>query len=226
MEVHVTASKEEIQFQPLSEGLGFHPFANGLPYTPPTRTQKVERVPVGMGVSMGVGAEAAGKPVFARPAPKTVPNLSIPVVTPSPLLEVDENFGLAYSFKRVLAFSLDCTIHSGLAITALSCGLWKQGINPEMLLNSGILIVAVLFLCFFNWAMTTAQEIAFGTTAGKRVFGLHLEGETSAVFIRAVLFVPSLLFCGIGIFWAFGDANWRCWHDVASGIQPREVARL
>src|SRR5579872_1378988 len=96
MEPHASASKEEIQFKPLSDGLGFHPFANGLPYTPPAKTPRAERIPVGM----GTGAEVAGKPVFAKPAPRSsVPSIPIPAPNPISMLEVDENFGFAYSFK-------------------------------------------------------------------------------------------------------------------------------
>ena len=42
-------------------------------------------------------------------------------------------------------------------------------------------------------------------------------------FADLILFVPSALFCGIGLIWAFGDSRRRCWHDLATGAYPVEA---
>lgn len=46
---------KKIQFKPLHEGMGFHPFSDGLPYAPESKTK----------YSSGAGAVSAGRPQFA-----------------------------------------------------------------------------------------------------------------------------------------------------------------
>lgn len=79
-------------------------------------------------------------------------------------------------------------------------------------------VAAFMFLC--NWALLAAQEVAFGTTIGKRIFGLHLDGTGFECFMRALFFIPSLLFGGIGVLMAVFDARKRCWHDRMTKLQP------
>ncbi|MEK7692309.1 MAG: hypothetical protein AAB425_14940, partial [Bdellovibrionota bacterium] len=50
----------KLEFKPLSDGLGFHPFSDGMPYAPVSKKPLTAR-------KMGLGAEAAGPPSFARP---------------------------------------------------------------------------------------------------------------------------------------------------------------
>jgi len=47
--------KEKIKFKPLHEGMGFHPFSDGLPYAPESKSKAS---------STGTGATAAGRPQF------------------------------------------------------------------------------------------------------------------------------------------------------------------
>lgn len=134
-------------------------------------------------------------------------------------------FGLGYVIRRAAAYLTDTAFNLGLCVGALSAALWKQDLSPELLFNPGIVLVAGLFLGFFNWAITTAQEVAFGTSIGKRLFGLALEGTASAIFLRAFFFLPSLCFGGIGILWALFDRRRRCWHDLVVDLQPIEISR-
>jgi hypothetical protein len=48
--------KEKIKFKPLHEGMGFHPFTDGLPYAPESKSKTP---------TTGTGATAAGRPQFA-----------------------------------------------------------------------------------------------------------------------------------------------------------------
>ena len=64
--------------------------------------------------------------------------------------------------------------------------------------------------------------MAFHTTLGKRLFGLALPGNAIAIFLRAFFFLPSALFCGVGLLWAAFDGRSRCWHDVVVDLQPIE----
>jgi uncharacterized RDD family membrane protein YckC len=164
------------------------------------------------------------KPVAQGGAVQTAPK---PVAVPESLgLDLEPGLGLGYLVKRIFAYLLDTAFNLSLCVGALSIALWKQDLNPELLLNPGIVAVSVLFLAVFNWAITTAQEVAFGTSIGKRIFGLSLEGSTSAVFLRAFFFLPSVCFAGIGLIWSLFDRRKRCWHDMVVDLQPVEIARL
>jgi hypothetical protein len=149
-----------------------------------------------------------------------------PAAQPAPLAGLETGYGIGYLFKRAFAYTLDTAFNLALCLAALSAALWKQDLSPELLITPGIVLVACLFLGVFSWAITTAQEVAFGTTIGKRVFGLALQGSTSAIFLRAFFFLPSLCFGGIGLVWSLFDRRKRCWHDLVVDLQPLEIARL
>lgn len=144
----------------------------------------------------------------------------------SPLAFAAPTFGYVYLLKRILAYSLDTALNSALLAAGLSVALWNQDLNPEILANPGVIVISFGFFMLFNWALVTAQEIAFGTSVGKRIFGLALSGSASAIFLRAFFFLPSLGFCGIGLLWSLVDSRKRCWHDLVINVQPQELARL
>ncbi len=50
--------KSKIKFQPLHDGMGFHPFSDGLPYAPESKAK----------YQNGAGANVAGRPQFATSA--------------------------------------------------------------------------------------------------------------------------------------------------------------
>ena len=219
-------SPGSIEFKPLTEGLGFHPFSNGLPYTPAK-----PRVS-----SNGTGAVAAGRPQFvyqprmATPVatPVLEPQMTAPTLTPSVRLqpqaftprkfEVPQEGILAF---RVLGFLVDTAIHFLLGFLALTLLVWKGPLDNEAI-RSGALTVGVLFLCVLNWALIAAQEVVFKTSFGKRLFGLILRTESDrepspiVLLLRAILFVPSTAFAGLGLLWAAFDEKRRCWHDLAT----------
>jgi hypothetical protein len=217
----------ELQFKPLSAGLGFHPFSDGLPYAPVTKTPTP---------STGHGAIAAG-PARPVPAPRPVARVAVPTATvapppvaeparPEPLLALETGHGFGYLIKRSLAYFTDSALNATLCLSALSAALWRQDVSPEALLTPGVVALCAVFVAAFNWAVIAAQEVAFGTSLGKRLFGLEIQGGGSAVFLRAFFFVPSVMFCGLGLVWALFDRRRRCWHDVAVDLQPTEIASL
>lgn len=229
--------RPELNFTPITDGLGFHPFSDGLPYAPvsKTATSKVAPTPKPMAPlsPMGTGAVAAGTPRFSVPQ-VSVPRVSVPQASqpqpqaqaPAPTLQVDERYGFVYSFKRIFAFAIDWALNISLCLTALSFALVRQDIEPTALMAPEVLLLAVLFVLTFSWALVTAQEVAFGTSVGKRIFRMSLRGGPAAIFLRAFFFLPSVGFCGIGLLWAVFDRRRRCWHDLAADLQPQELARL
>lgn len=233
-------SDSSLNFSPITDGLGFHPFSDGLPYAPVTKASKSIETPRYSDqarYSTGAGAVAAGAPTFARDVPRPA-RVSVPrSATVSPAAgpaaqtqavapQVEARYGVLYMLKRVLAYLLDTALNTAICAAALSTVLVRQDLNPETLLSSSVVVLFSLFLVFFNWALVTAQEVAFGTTVGKRIFGLVIRGSTSATFLRAFFFLPSLGFAGLGVLLAVFDRKRRCWHDVVVDLQPTEVARL
>lgn len=220
----------ELSFNLLSEGLGFHPFADGLPYAPLTKKGTTPRNPTttAPATTMGAGAMAAGPAVFSPTI--TQPRISVPVATiqntvKAPIIPAPK-FGFAYLLKRLFAYSLDTLLNATLCVTTLSAALWKQDLDLQALTSPGIAAIFGVFLAFFNWSLITAQEVAFGTSAGKRLFGLVLDGKASSIFFREVLFVISIAVGGLGLLWSLFDGKKRCWHDIFSNVQPIEIARL
>jgi hypothetical protein len=224
--------KKEIQFKALTDGLGFHPFANGLPYAPnPTKNY-----------SQGSGAYSAGQPSFVTPktpAPRpATPSYTQPLrqlaraqtsvapQAPQNLLQNTAHFGFEYVMKRFLAYFVDSFLNTFMGGTVLGLCLWKQTNSFDFMMNPGILAISALFLLFFNWAIITAQEVALHTSLGKKFFGLKLEGSLGAILARALLFIPSIAILGLGSLWCLLDKNRRSWYDLATGVQPKEIAEL
>ena len=201
-----------------------------------------------LGQSMGSGAVSAGPATFAS----SISRISVPVAAPqlprsphphnphiSPrqdrekerefapvTLDIQHSLGFTYLLRRVLAYGLDSAINVTLCIMALSAVLWRQDMSFDSLTNPGVFLLSLLFLISFNWALITAQEVAFGTSLGKRAFRLALQGGPAAIFLRAFFFLPSIGFCGLGLLWAVFDHKRRCWHDVVVDLQPVEIAHL
>lgn len=243
-----------LRFEPLSEGLGFHPFSDGLPYAPvskvsiaaraaasasgsgataagPARPVRTPSLPTGAPVPQRVShplrmpqaqPQAAPAPVWQRPAPAP----QRPAEAPQPARFAQPALGFGYVLKRVFAYLADTIFNLCLCGGALCIALWKLDLSPMLLVNPSVAAVAALFLCFFNWALVAAQEVAFGTSLGKRLFGLAVHGSASAVFLRAFFFLPAICFGGIGLLWALFDRRRRCWHDLVVDLQPVELARL
>ncbi len=245
--------KKEIQFKPLNEGLGFHPFADGLPYAPQSPSQRL--------AARGTGAIAAGKPVFVTPSTsptierikkelESLDSLSLTHVpkrpeifepiqslqvknisererpTPTPLsVELTKTSGknFFYLVQRVFAFLIDSIFNISVCATILSTALINTDSEKLGLITPGILLTVATFLFFCNWALIAGQEMAFGTSLGKRIFGLKIEGSGSQVFWRSVFFIPGFLFSGLGLCVSLFDPEKRCWHDLASGVQPEKM---
>jgi len=79
-----TEKPGKLNFTPVSEGLGFHPFSNGLPYAPVGKTQRTN-APLSSPVSSsGAGATAAGPSSFSYPQAPVIHTPQIPKTQPQP----------------------------------------------------------------------------------------------------------------------------------------------
>ncbi len=206
----------QIQFKPLSTGLGFHPFSDGLPYAPQSKNPQVAR-------ATGSGAVSAGPPTFQFPKPEAPAKAhAATAAKPVAPLSVVPAFGWSYLPRRVFAFAFDLLVQSSIIAIGASYYFWEQDIRPEVLLNPSVGFVVALFLALGNWALITLQETFIGTTLGKWLFGLTLGGTIGHRFLRAFFFLPSVGFLGLGVLWSVVDRRKRCWHDWVADLQPMD----
>jgi len=133
-------------------------------------------------------------------------------------LRIEHSIG--YSLERAFAFLLDSAFNLSICASILSTALISTDLENLKDLSPTAMIAVASFLFLCNWALLTAQEVAFGTTIGKRIFGLHLDGNGVECFVRSLFFIPSLLFGGFGILIAIFDSRKRCWHDRMTKLQP------
>lgn len=226
------SEKTRLDFKPVHKGLGFHPFSDGMPYAPhsPIQTPQAPKRPVSV-TGTGTGATIAG-PIRVAPQIRGRPlhELQAPVATPltAPLTtpQVEHRFGVGYLALRMVAFAIDVAFHLAVSALALMGAMSLMGHAPLVLFESGIIELACLFMIALSWALVTAQEVALGTTPGKRIVGLKLRGSAAAIFMRSFFFIPSVLFMGVGLLWSLFNRERRCWHDSAADLQPTRLARL
>ena len=198
--------KERISFKPLHEGMGFHPFSDGLPYAPETKKKP----------STGAGATAAGRPRFAQPvrtarqmqAESTLsvrthePILRTAPVTPriAPVAAQIESTEPGLLRRRAFAYALDGILHAGFWFTTNLTALFvfHFQIDPELILqNFGSFCV---FFLFSQWLFITLQEVLFETTAGKVFFQLEFERGHRSLLLRSLVFLIGT----VGVFgWFF-----------------------
>lgn len=237
------SSHSDILFRPITEGLGFHPFSDGLPYAPIAKNPRPQTPPhqssSSSQVKQGTGATAAGPPRIAQIQKPSSPllqspirQISVPVAklpTPLELAEQESTEesepGFSYLFKRVMAYSVDGMISLVIGLMLLGAYLWLQNSNPDLLFNLSVITVIAGFLLVFNWFSVTIQEVVFKTSIGKRMFGLVLPGSRFKLFLRSLFFLTSIGSFGMGLIWSLFDRQKCCWHDRFVGIQPKEFAR-
>ncbi|OFZ22907.1 MAG: hypothetical protein A2X94_14845 [Bdellovibrionales bacterium GWB1_55_8] len=224
--------QKPLQFQPLNDGLGFHPFSEGLPYTPVTKPNN------GRPLAQGTGAVSAGQPTFApiprlasatpKMAPQAIktaqaaPSPQIPSVAEELARSHANSNDFSYLLRRIWAFVFDTSLNFMIIGAGIFAALWKQGVPADAFLNSGVLLVAGAFAAFFSWALITSQEIAFGASIGKRLFGLNISASASKILIRAMLFVPLSILGGVGLLVAIFHPRRSCLHDIMAGAEPTD----
>lgn len=247
----------------MNEGLGFHPFSDGMPYAPkpsanptsasatmnPSSTKLQVTRPASVAVKPALTvhprtfqtAAATSRPFepsFKQSSPTNVSpknshHSSVGKPLPQRTFPISEtevfsysrptnDFGFAYLFQRFFAYLLDTLFNLSIFATGLSLGLLYFSPIDSQGLDLSVVWMAGAFLFGCSWITVLAQEIAFGSSIGKRIFGLKLQGSPFDIFLRGFFFLGSLGFVGLGILMALFDPQRRCWHDVASQIQPEQ----
>ena len=213
--------KTKIQFKPLHDGMGFHPFSDGLPYAPASKaqTQTEPQTP-----TTGYGATAAGRPRFVhttspRPVSHSLANsLSTPeplhtrtaalnshlVINPS--VAVTEKTGLITDTslekqiirRRAFAYALDMVIHAGFWVLTNLAALFifHFQIEPEIFTEN--LPQFIAFFALSQWLFIALQETLFETSIGKVFFNLEFKRNHRSLLLRSIVFMMGVVTLGIG----------------------------
>lgn len=214
-------SNGKIKFKPLHDGVGFHPFSEGLPYAPQSTTPKAEVKPRAAipseypkepkkDYTRGAGAMSAGTPTFAMP--KTTrqmqqqnqkPLVSIPISKPSPKAVAIQEQALLR--KRFFAYLLDTVVHIGFWVSVNLLATFGFHIEIDGTLIEKNLFGFVMFFVFSQWLFIAMQEVLFETSVGKFFFGLEFKRNrnsffSSALFLRSLVFMVGMLAAGIGLY--------------------------
>lgn len=203
----------KIKFKAISSGLGFHtlPESTAIPATP------IQPLPM-----RSSGAVSAGP---ARPVPAAfTPKPTLPAPTPALAAEpiVERNL----LWQRGTAYVLDTLLYWSLCAALLLLASLLLRVEISQFAAPEFIGLSVAFLAVFSWSVIAAQEIVFGTTLGKRLFDLRLEGSPIRILFRAILFLPTLLLAPITLIFALQDHRFRALHDRLSGVVPFESARI
>lgn len=182
--------KERIHFKPLHDGMGFHPFSDGLPYAPETKKKAWDS---------GAGAVSAGRPGFAQPI-RTARQIHgqvstsrpIPLPEKKPEVAVQPQIGILR--RRAFAYLLDCILHAGFWLTTNLTALFLFRFQLDQTLILQNLGSFLMFFIFSQWLFITLQEVLFETTAGKLFFQLEFESGHRSLLLRSLVFLFGILF--------------------------------
>jgi hypothetical protein len=226
-----------VSFRPVTEGLGFHPFSDGLPYAPMGKNPKQKAVSKAISPS-GAGAVSAGPPRMASPQvtlrPPSVSKAAliqardvtkrdvkkISSVQPPKKVSANSKRGLRYVATRSLAYLFDVSLNSLLMGGILIGLVLKDELQISQILDFGVPTAFLAFFLVSSWGLIALQEILFRSSLGKYLFHLKLDGSRLGIVIRALLFPLSVGFFGLGMIWGLFHVRRSCWHDILRGLQP------
>ena len=220
--------KNKIQFKPLHEGMGFHPFSDGLPYAPESKSK----------YGNGSGATSAGRPQFATPTtsgPALAPATSTsPRVTARQLQERKPQVNITHHEmaranvkqtaqktaqsiapqiapapqtekailrRRAFAYLLDTLIHAGFWLTSNLAALFffKFQLDSDIIKeNFGQFAV---FFILSQWLFIALQEILFENSIGKVFFNLEFKRNHRSLFLRSFVFMMGVACLGLGLYY-------------------------
>ena len=190
--------------------------------TRPTSTQPLVDLTKPSYAGSGAKLSAYGPGAFNPTSPSTFASATSSAPRNEDWKNPIENadFTVGYLFQRTFGYVIDTVFNLTVAATILSFALIQTDVELLQTVSTSSLALSVVFLYLCNWAAIAGQEVAFGTSLGKRVFGLSLSGNGSDAFLRALVFIPSQLLGGLGLFAALLDPRKRGWHDRFARAQP------
>ena len=215
--MQIDRQNEKISFKPLHDGVGFHPFSEGLPYAPQTKTEyKIHPTAPSTtpNYTRGAGAMSAGKPSFSMPLTtrqiqqqntqnavqkpvvqiRTVSPVATPTVSTPSLIR-----------RRFFAYLLDTVFHLGFWISTNLIATLGFHFELDGPLFEKNWMGFVAFFIFSQWFFISMQEVLFENSIGKVFFGLEFKRSNSSFFgssllLRSIVFMIGLLPAGLGLY--------------------------
>lgn len=163
------------KFTSIHEGVGFHPFSDGLPYAPSRRSPQ-----------KGEGAVSAGAPIYAPLNPSLEK-----IASPTPSLRATAEPSVVR--MRALAYALDCILHAAFWFAANTYALKVFQFGFELKYFEGFELQLATFYLFSQWFFVAFQEVLFETSAGKAFLGLKFEAPHRSLFFRSLIFLVGAL---------------------------------
>lgn len=198
--------KEKLSFKPLHEGVGFHPFSDGLPYAP---EKKVRSTP---DYSQGSGAVSAGTPTFVNSSKTTrqIQQLQKIQIIQSEdvkvkLIPIAAPANGSLMRNRIFAYLLDTVIHLGFWLLLYFIVTLAFGFKFDPIIIETHWMGFLLFFIFSQWFFIAMQEVLFGNSLGKSFFNLefkrlHSNFFTSSLFLRSLVFIFGAITFGLGFY--------------------------
>jgi len=220
--------KAKIQFKPLHEGMGFHPFSDGLPYAPESKTKYAS------GPSTGTGAVSAGRPRFAtqnfttqniptKPMgtarqlqqaqqqvqqqlrqPLTSPSAQRAAVSASPQIPsakmaVTMTPATSILRRRGFAYLMDTVIHAGFWLTVNLTALFLFKFQLDSEILKDHFGQFLIFFCVSQWMFIALQEMLFDNSIGKVFFNLEFKRNHRSLLLRSIVFMIGVVAFGTGL---------------------------
>ncbi len=195
---------EKISFKPLHDGVGFHPFSEGLPYAPQSKAETKPK-PVTPNYNRGAGAMSAGAPSFVMPkTTRQLQNQNIELHTPKPVV-VAANPAQSLLRKRFFAYLLDTVVHLGFWISVNLIAFFGFHFELDVILLEKNWLGFALFFTFSQWFFIAMQELLFENSIGKLFFGLEFKRNRNSFFgssllLRSIVFMFGVLTLGLGFY--------------------------
>ncbi len=214
--------KQKIQFKPVHEGMGFHPFADGLPYAPASKTSTGSDSQTKVNLSQGTGAVAAGRPQFANlknpqysnpnaPTPSSARTYTTVKTAPAPALVKPVQTPIAaapqtlppeptFIRRRVFAYLLDMTVHAGFWLLTNLAALFIFQFQIDSEIFSENVMQFAAFFVVSQWIFIALQEMLFETTLGKVFFNLEFKRNHRSLLLRSLVFMLGIACLGLGFY--------------------------
>lgn len=199
---------EKISFKPIHEGMGFHPFSEGLPYAPQAKQESKPKPTAPAISSYGRGAVSAGAPSFATPkTTRQILQKNIqPVAAEKPKMPVNKTENNESILrKRFFAYLMDTVIHLGFWISINLVAIFAFHFELDMALLEKNWFGFALFFIFSQWFFIAMQELLFENSLGKLFFGLEFKRNRNSFFgssllLRSIVFILGALAAGLGFY--------------------------
>ena len=216
--------RNKIQFKPLHEGMGFHPFSDGLPYAPESKAKASTP-------STGTGAVSAGRPRFStqtlaptRTGMKTARQLqAMPQTQPPPTqikpsressnlrtqkapltappIQSSTESDTPPVRERFFAYLLDTVIHASFWIGTNLAALFFFDFRLDGEIVQENLGQFLAFFLISQWIFIALQEVLFENSLGKSFFNLEFKRHHPSLFLRSTVFMLGLLAAGLGLYY-------------------------